>query len=275
MPVDGVGDASRLGGAPDAVRVAVASSVALGLSGHGRPRQPDPQLGDPRRGAPVLPLGGLVPSEGQAVEGQRMEADVVTARQLSTSQRQRAVAIGLAGQRPQGNAHFLRLQAAQHADGAEMMAVQPLGEPAQHRVLGVGRDAFDDQLLPRHAERDQIAVAEQALDVPGDASGRGPEGRMPLRVHRVLVQRDGQLDEELGEVARRGGPRPRRDGVGHRPPIRSSSLPLVRRASSSVWALAVSASGKSASMRSRSSPDFSHAKRSVVRDSSSSRVAMY
>ena len=67
--------------------------------------------------------------------------------------------------------------------------------------------------------RRDVMREHDALGIARDGLGRRPERGVPLRVHRVLVQRDRQLDEEIREVARRGGPRSGGRRVGHRPPI--------------------------------------------------------
>ena len=148
-----------------------------------------------------------------------MQADVIAAGQVTARERQRTVAIGLGGERVQRDAHFGRLEALEQADRTEMMAVEDFGKTTQHRVLGVGRDAFDDQLMPRDAKGNQGAIAQQALHLPRHPLGRGPERGVAQGIHRVLVQRDRQLDQQLGELTRRRCARARRGGVGHRPPI--------------------------------------------------------
>ena len=152
---------------------------------------------------PSLAVLRFVADDRQAVERERCRRTWSQPGSCPPAERQRAVAIGLTRQRAQRDADFGRLQAAQQAHGAEMMAMQPFGEPPQHGLLRVGRHALDDQLMPRDAERDQGAVAHQALGMPRDGLGRRSERGVPLRVHRVPVQRDGQLDEEIREVARR------------------------------------------------------------------------
>lgn len=51
-------------------------------------------------------------------------------------------------------------------DGAEAVSMQTAGELGEERVPGVGGDAFDDQLLARHPQRDRRAFLEQMLRAP-------------------------------------------------------------------------------------------------------------
>ena len=66
----------------------------------------------------------------------------------------------------------------------------------------VGADTFDDQLAPRHAQRDRPAVQKEALGAPDDPVDGWLERGMAGRVHRVLVESNRQVDQELAQVAR-------------------------------------------------------------------------
>ena len=66
-------------------------------------------------------------------------------------------------QRAQHVGHFPRLDAAVERDRAEMVAMQPVRQLAQHRMPGIGGDAFDHQLVARDTEGHGGAVLEQAL----------------------------------------------------------------------------------------------------------------
>jgi len=111
-------------------------------------------------------------------------------------------AFGFAGERAKRIADFLRLDAAADADGADVMPVEPFRQSPQDGLIGVGRDAFDDQLTPGHAEGDHRPVLEQPIGTTNDVLDRRPKGRMPAWVHRVSMKRDGQLDEKVAELTR-------------------------------------------------------------------------
>ena len=84
--------------------------------------------------------------------------------------------------------------------------MQAFGEPPQQRLIRIGRIAFDDQLTPGDAKGDERAIGQQRLGTPGDRLDGRLERRVPARVHRVLVQRDRELDEELAQLARERRP---------------------------------------------------------------------
>jgi len=109
------------------------------------------------------------------------------------------------GERLQHVGHFGHTHAAVERHGAEMVAMQTTGELGKEGVLCVGGDTFDDELLARHAQRERRAFLEQVLGTPGHPRRGGRERGVPLRIHRVLVQRDGQLDKEVGQLSRKGG----------------------------------------------------------------------
>jgi hypothetical protein len=82
-----------------------------------------------------------------------------------------------------------------------MVPVQSLGQLTQHRMFGVGGDALDDELIAGDAERQRGAVAQQARrSIDNRRCGRVERGVI-ARIHRVFVQRDGQFDQKIREVA--------------------------------------------------------------------------
>ena len=93
--------------------------------------------------------------------------------------------------------------------------MQALGEAPQDRLLRIGGDAFDDELVPGHAQRDALAAFKQPFGTAHDGSRRRLKRRMSGRIHRVLVQGDRQIDEELAELARQRGPFRTGCGVAH------------------------------------------------------------
>src|SRR6266550_9136761 len=91
------------------------------------------------------------------------------------------------------------------------MLVQALSELLQHGVLGISRNSLYDQLPPRHADRQRVAlVMEEECEPVCDAVDRNIEQWVPARIDRVLVEGDRELDEKICEIARKGcHPRPR------------------------------------------------------------------
>src|SRR5438105_4055693 len=77
-----------------------------------------------------------------------------------------------------------------------------LGELLQQWMIRVRCDPFDHELTPRDADRQRRAIDEQAPDFSGDGVHRSLEQRMPRRIDRVLVHRDGELDQKVGELPR-------------------------------------------------------------------------
>jgi len=100
--------------------------------------------------------------------------------------------------------HFAFGEATPERDRAEVVTVQPAGELAQHRVLGVRRHAFDHQLMARHAERHARSLLEQQARPAGHGGGGGRERRVALGVHGMFVEGDGQLDQEVRQITRQG-----------------------------------------------------------------------
>ena len=192
MVVDGAGDDRRLGGR---------GPVVPRLSREGGARQAHPQLRRPR---PALGHGRAVVHQLEALVGEGVQLDVDPGAQpLRRAQPERLpAALRVHGQRLEDARHLAGLDAAPEGDGAEVVTVQPGGELGQHRVLRIGGDALDHQLLPRDAERECGAVFEQEPGAPGHARGRRRQRGMALRIHGVLVQRDRKLDQEVREVAR-------------------------------------------------------------------------
>ena len=75
-------------------------------------------------------------------------------------QAERRAVADLFGQCQQCAADLVGFDARQNADRAEVMVVQRLGQPTQNRVVRVGGDAIDDELVTRHAERQRRAILE-------------------------------------------------------------------------------------------------------------------
>lgn len=96
------------------------------------------------------------------------------------------------------------------------MAMQSFGEPAEQRVIRIRRVSLDDQLPACDTERQHRPIDQQCFGTPDDSGDSWFEGRVALRVHRMLVQRDRQLDEKLRQIARQRSPIGPRFECAHR-----------------------------------------------------------
>ena len=78
------------------------------------------------------------------------------------------------------------------------MLVQPLGELFEHRVQWIRRHSLNDQLAARHADGQRIAITDEEHSQPVGypVNGDIQEG-MLLRINRVLVEGDRELDQEV------------------------------------------------------------------------------
>ncbi|MGH7719869.1 MAG: hypothetical protein ACREON_13630 [Gemmatimonadaceae bacterium] len=103
---------------------------------------------------------------------------------------------------PQHLRDLLLANAPDEPHGADLAAVQPEREVAEHGIGGVGGDAVHDELGAGDAEGQRGALDEQCRDPPAQgAHGRGQEG-VAVRVDGVLVGTDRELDEEIRELPR-------------------------------------------------------------------------
>ena len=175
--------------------------VVLGLQGQRRPREADPELRGPR---PFC--GCALADELEALVGEGVQLDVGPGAQpLGVAEAQRLPgALRVHGQGLEHVSHFRRLDTLAEGHGTQVVPMQPLGELAQHRMLRVGGDPLDDKLPAGDAQRQGRAVLEQQRRSPGHARSRRRQRRVALGIHGVLVEGDGQLDQEIGEVARQG-----------------------------------------------------------------------
>jgi hypothetical protein len=114
----------------------------------------------------------------------------------------RTASIGLAGKGAQRAVEFLRLHASVDADRTDVVAVKSFRQSSQHGLTGVGRDAVDDQLASRDTKRDQGPVLEQPDGPPYEGVDDGAKRGMSARVHRIAMERNGQVDEELTQFTR-------------------------------------------------------------------------
>ncbi len=116
--------------------------------------------------------------------------------------------IRLDRERVQNRGDLVRLQTAQQADGAKVVSVKALGQTTQHGLLRVGGHPLDDQLMTRDPEGEDFVAPHQAQGLARHRLGGGPERWMAEGIHRVLVQGDGKLDEEVVDLAGQRGARP-------------------------------------------------------------------
>ena len=84
---------------------------------------------------------------------------------------------------------------AQH-DAAHLATVQPLGEFLDHRIGAVGRHAVDEQGAPRDADAKRGALRKQGLRRQDERRVGRDERRMTGGIRAVLVERDGNTDQE-------------------------------------------------------------------------------
>ena len=202
MVPDCLSDRCRIG-----FRVGIGIGIGIGLGpgpGHRRACEADPQLRS--ASAPLVVALALVlfADQLQPLVGERVELDVWPGGELLRRPQTERLSgqVGLLRHQDERFVQLIALQPAAERDGAQMMPVQPCREVLEHRVSRIGRDALDDELLSRHSNRERALLAQQRLDPADDALRGRLEGGVPARIHRVLVERDGELDEEVGEVAR-------------------------------------------------------------------------
>src|SRR6185436_17428605 len=81
------------------------------------------------------------------------------------------------------------------------MPMQSLGQPTQDRLVGIRRDAVDDQLSSGDAEYERRSLVKQTSDAAGEASNRRGERRVTPRIHRMLLYCNRQFDQELAQLA--------------------------------------------------------------------------
>ena len=167
--------------------------------------QRDPELGI-GRGLPfVAALTGCGPvvDQSQPVERQRMQREVGPLEEPAVAfETERPASIGFTRKGAQRMIEFLRLNSTSDAHGADVMAVESFGQSPEHGLIRVGRHAVDDQLAARNAEGDHPSVLEQPARPIDDRIDNGAKRRMSARVHRITMQRDGQLDEKLAQLTR-------------------------------------------------------------------------
>ncbi len=148
-----------------------------------------------------------------------MQADVWPRRpRLRRKEADRAALVGFRRQHPQCGTDLEDLGPAQQTHRAELMGVQGFGQPPQHRMRLVGGHTFHDQLPAGDADRDLLAIDEQArkaLQYPvGDACQR----RMARRIHRVFVNGDREFENEIRKFPRQTGGICPAGGISHDAP---------------------------------------------------------
>src|SRR5687768_3268426 len=98
----------------------------------------------------------------QAFQGQRMEPHVrpLTEPPGRLETEWVDALAGFEGKQTDSAADFAALDAGQDADRAEAVLVKDFSESAQDGLVGVRRDAIDDQLMPGDAKGEHRSVVE-------------------------------------------------------------------------------------------------------------------
>ncbi len=205
MVVDGFRDRARLGGGRWRIVAACRFRAERGAS------QTDPQLSRARAAILVLVFRRRLTVLLQQLElfvGDRVQAHVIPGAQVfGRAETERLTApIGVDGENPQHIRYLGDAQPAVERDGAQVMAVQAAGELGEQRVFRICGDPFDHELVARDAQRERGAFFEQVLGPSGDAERRRLQRGVPLGIHRVLMEGDGKIDQEVGEFPGECGP---------------------------------------------------------------------
>ena len=144
-----------------------------------------------------------ITDEFELIERERMKSHVRPFGPLMCRRKaERTFALRHRRQRTQRGADLFGLHAARETDGSKVVPVQPLGQATQDRLVGIGGDPLDNQLLTRDAEGKRCAILQQPVRAKGHRRRGWPERWMTARVHCVFVQRYRQLDQEFPEIAR-------------------------------------------------------------------------
>src|SRR5438093_1422862 len=106
------------------------------------------------------------------------------------------------GEPPARIAHLPLLNAAPERDGAQVVTVQPARELPEHWMLGIGGHTLDHELVAGHTEGHRRSILKQQRGAPGHSRRRRRERWVSFGIHGMLVQRDRQLNQEIGEVTR-------------------------------------------------------------------------
>ena len=110
--------------------------------------------------------------------------------------------------------HFFLGHTALEPQAGDPLAVQPPGEIAEERIARLGGHTADDQLVARDADDQPLPPLQQLVETMDEPRGTFLEVRMAGRVHRPLVQHDGELDQEVRQVASERGYAGGRPGGG-------------------------------------------------------------
>src|SRR5262245_32340484 len=79
--------------------------------------------------------------------------------------------------------------------------MQPLRQATKYGLIRVGGDIVDEQLTSCDTDGDRGAIVQEGLDAARDCFHRWFERGMASRVHRVSMERNRQLEEEVVDVA--------------------------------------------------------------------------
>ena len=144
-------------------------------------------------------------NDPKTIEHERLQFDVRPLRNI-WFEAQRPFTIGLSGQCTERLAKLVRIHAAHDADRADVMLVQGVRETTQDGLIGIRRHAVDDQLPARHAKRDLWTTFKEVFRSTDHRFNGGNERWVSRRVHRLAMQGDRELDEELVQVTRQRCP---------------------------------------------------------------------
>ncbi len=184
------------------------SHAALGPIGRKRrSRKAQPQIGICRwlPGLDIAATGHSFVDDPKTIEHERLQFDVRPLRDICLEP-QWPVTVGLCGQCTERLAKFQGVDAGHDADRADVMLVQRVRETTKDGLIGIGRDTIDDQLAARNAEGDVPTIRKELFAAPEDRFNGRNEGRVSGRVHRLAMQGDRELDEELVQVTRQRSP---------------------------------------------------------------------
>ncbi len=112
---------------------------------------------------------------------------------------------GVGAQRPHDVGDLGRGRALGELERSQLMTMQPVREVAEHRVLRIGRDTFDQQLISGNTKQQSGTLIKQRVEPEGNRIYRRSQQGVTLGIGAVLVQRDGELDQKYRKVARERG----------------------------------------------------------------------
>ena len=181
------------------------------------PRQREVSEAEPERaGRRLRPLGRLVVVlQEHAGELGRLDPKVHPRGARTGAETERpGLALGIGRHARQQVVDLLQAHPAVEAHRRDAVPVKASGEVAEQGVARIGSGPGDDELLAGDADGQGLPRGEEGLEPVDESRGGFLEVGMPQRVHRALVQHDGELDEKVRQVPGQGRDRARARGVG-------------------------------------------------------------